>query len=60
MITPQCRVPALDLDAPSSAASVAFITPDWLKMPLRLPIKLKGTEVGTLVVLSVLDESNHN
>lgn len=60
VITPQCRVPALDLDTPSSAASVASITPDWLKMPLRLPIKLKGAEVGTLVVLSVLDESSHH
>ena len=60
VITPQCRVPALDLDTPSSAASIASITPDWLKTPLRIPIKLKDAEVGTLVVLSVLDESNHN
>lgn len=53
LITPQYRVPALDLDAPSSAESIASITPEWLKTPLRLPIKLKDVEVGTLVVLSV-------
>lgn len=48
-ITPQCRIPALDLDSPTAAKD----TPDWLKTPLRLPIKLKDREVGTLVVLSV-------
>lgn len=53
VITPQCRVPALDIDAPSSAESITSITPEWLKTPLRLPIKLKDVEVGTLVVLSV-------
>jgi GAF domain len=53
VITPQCRVPALDLDAPTSTASMASITPEWLKTLLQIPIKLKGNEVGTLVVLSV-------
>lgn len=50
LITPQCRVPALDLDAPRSATED---TPEWLETPLRLPIKLKDREVGTLIVLSV-------
>lgn len=48
-LTPECRVPALDLDAPATSIE----TPEWLKMPLRLPIKLKNEEVGTLIVLSV-------
>lgn len=55
VITPQCRVPALDLDAPASTASMAPITPEWLKTLLQVPIKLKDNEVGTLVVLSVHD-----
>ncbi len=49
VLTPECRVPALDLDAP--AASIE--TPEWLETPLRLPIKLKDDEVGTLIVLSI-------
>tara|TARA_R110001592_G_scaffold83616_1_gene247567 strand:+ start:5736 stop:7013 length:1278 start_codon:yes stop_codon:yes gene_type:complete len=55
VISPQCRVPALDLDAPSSVAALASITPAWLKTPLRIPIKLKDNEVGTLIVLSIYD-----
>jgi GAF domain-containing protein len=49
VLTPECRVPALDLDAPTTSIE----TPAWLETPLRLPIKLKNEEVGTLVVLSV-------
>lgn len=55
VISPQCRVPALDLDAPSSVDALASITPAWLKTPLRIPIKLKDNEVGTLIVLSIYD-----
>lgn len=55
VISPQCRVPALDLDAPSSVAALTSITPEWLKKPLRIPIKLKDNEVGTLIVLSIYD-----
>lgn len=50
VITPQCRVPALDLDV---SPFTKIETPKWLEDPLRLPIKLKEHEVGTLVVLSV-------
>lgn len=49
VLTPECRVPALDLDA----LTISIETPAWLETPLRLPIKLKNEEVGTLVVLSV-------
>jgi len=49
ILTPQCRVTALDLDAPVSSTH----TPEWLDTPLRLPINLKNREVGTLIVLSV-------
>jgi hypothetical protein len=48
VLTPQCRLPALDLEMPEATAN----TPSWLLEQLRLPIELKGHRVGTLVVLS--------
>jgi transcriptional regulator of acetoin/glycerol metabolism len=48
VLTPQCRLPALDLEMPDAPAH----TPSWLLEQLRLPIELRGQRVGTLVVLS--------
>jgi len=48
VISPQCRLPALDLEIPLAAANA----PAWLQEQLTLPIELKKERVGTLVVLS--------
>lgn len=48
VVSPQCRLPALDVDLPLAAANA----PAWLQQQLTLPIELKNQRVGTLVVLS--------
>ncbi|WP_438951962.1 sigma-54-dependent Fis family transcriptional regulator [Porticoccus sp.] len=48
VLTPQCRLPGLDLEMPGAPANA----PSWLLDQLRLPIELKGQTVGTLIVLS--------
>ncbi|WP_461480490.1 sigma-54-dependent Fis family transcriptional regulator [Porticoccus sp.] len=48
VLSPQCRLPALDLELPLSKANM----PVWLEKQLTLPIELHHNIVGTLVVLS--------
>ncbi|MEZ5528542.1 MAG: GAF domain-containing protein [Porticoccaceae bacterium] len=48
VLSPQCRLSALDLDLPLAGANA----PAWLQKQLRLPIELHKEIVGTLVVLS--------
>lgn len=48
VLSPQCRLPSLDMGLPLAQAN----TPAWLQKQLTLPIELKNERVGTLVVLS--------
>ncbi len=48
VLSPQCRLPALDLELPLAKANA----PAWLEKQLILPIEPQQGRVGTLVVLS--------